>query len=231
MKTTNPIQNRVSKVDSTTWTQAPLVALDLEGTGAQDRDAEAILEIAVIPLAGGRPALADSYSTLISPGRPVPRRPWISPGLTDAALKDAPTLDKVEPDLAARLNGKIIAGHNISVDWRLLHLRCPAIQPAGLIDTLRLARHLHPGQKRNSLTALLDRYDLTSQVTALASRSQPHRALWDTTGTALLLTTLIGELHPAGTLTYSTLHDIAGLPLISRKPDHDAPQQLTLLDL
>ena len=103
-------------------------------------------------------------------------------------------------------------------------------QPA-LIDTLRLARHLHPGQKRNSLTALLDRYNLTSQITTLTPGSQPHRALWDTTGTALLLTTLISELHPAGTLTYSKLHDIAGLPLSSRKPGHDAPQQLTLLDL
>jgi hypothetical protein len=28
------------------WTTAPLVALDLEGSGAQDRDDEAILEIA-----------------------------------------------------------------------------------------------------------------------------------------------------------------------------------------
>src|SRR5258708_15685421 len=35
------------------WTTAPLVALDLEGSGAQERDDEAVLEIAVVPLVAG----------------------------------------------------------------------------------------------------------------------------------------------------------------------------------
>jgi hypothetical protein len=34
---------------SALWAQAHLTALDLEGTGAQDHDHEAILEIAVTP--------------------------------------------------------------------------------------------------------------------------------------------------------------------------------------
>ena len=126
------------------WTQAPLVALDLEGTGAQDRDDEAILEIALVPITAGRPAPNEAYTTLINPGRSIPRRPWISPGLTDATLATAPPLSDVEPELTWRLSGKILVGHNVSVDWRLLQRRCPAIQPAGLIDTLRLARHVHP---------------------------------------------------------------------------------------
>ncbi|GAA3752331.1 3'-5' exonuclease family protein [Salinactinospora qingdaonensis] len=72
------------------WTEAALIALDLEGTGAQDRENEAILEIATVPLAGGLPAMDEAYETLINPGRPVPRRPWISPGLTNAVLRQAP---------------------------------------------------------------------------------------------------------------------------------------------
>ena len=63
------------------WSTTPLVALDLEGSGAQDRD-EAILEIAIVPLTAGQPDIAGAYSTLINPGRKIPRRPWISPGLT-----------------------------------------------------------------------------------------------------------------------------------------------------
>ena len=46
------------------WSAAPLVALDLEGSGAQDRDDEAILEIAIVPIAGGQPDIAAS-----TPGR------------------------------------------------------------------------------------------------------------------------------------------------------------------
>lgn len=63
--------------------------------------------------------------------------------------------------------------------------------PAALIDTLRLARHAHPGEGGNNLATLLDRHQLTATVTELARDSQPHRALWDTTGTALLLGALI----------------------------------------
>jgi DNA polymerase III epsilon subunit-like protein len=66
------------------------VALDLEGSGAQDHDNEAILEIAVVPLTGGRPDTASAYTTLINPGRTIPGRPWISPGLTTAVLAAAP---------------------------------------------------------------------------------------------------------------------------------------------
>jgi DNA polymerase-3 subunit epsilon len=57
------------------WTDTPLVALDLEGTGAQDHDDEAILEIALVPITAGRPSLADAYTTLINPGRSIQRGP------------------------------------------------------------------------------------------------------------------------------------------------------------
>ena len=183
------------------WQDAPLVALDLEGTGGQDKEHEAILDIAIVPLTAGRPSLAGSYTTLINPGRPISRSPWISPGLTNATLADAPALADVAPELITRLSGKLIVGHNIGVDWRLLHRRRPDIHPDTLIDTLRLTRHVHPGQKGNSLTALLDRYELTETITALAPGSQPHRAPWDTLGAAVLLTTLINALPGSHTLT------------------------------
>ena len=205
------------------WANAPMVALDLEGTGAQDRGEEAILEIAVVPIVDGHPAVNDAYSTLINPGRRIPQRRWISPGLTDAALADAPTLPEIEPELDRRLTGQIIVGHNVfSVDWRLLHERCPAIQPIGLLDTLRLARHIHPGE-RLGLTDCLDRYGLTAQVTALAPASQPHRALWDTVAAAYLLTTLVNEL-PDRRRTRNELRRIAGT--ILHDDDHLGEQQL-----
>jgi DNA polymerase III subunit epsilon len=72
------------------WTTAPLVALDLEGSGAQVRDDEAILEIAVVPLVAAQPDMTAAHSTLINPGRRIPGRSWISPGLTNTALAAAP---------------------------------------------------------------------------------------------------------------------------------------------
>jgi DNA polymerase-3 subunit epsilon len=181
------------------WQQARLAALDLEGSGAQDRDDEAILEIAVVPIVGGQSDTASAYCTLVNPQRTVPRRPWISPGLTTSTLPGSPAITDIEPELARRLNGTFIVGHNIGVDWRLLHRRCPSIQPVGLIDTLRLARLARPGEKGNNLAKLLDRYQLTGTVTQLAAGSQPHRALWDTFGAALLLHALATVQYPNGT--------------------------------
>jgi DNA polymerase III subunit epsilon len=215
----------------TTWQEAALAALDLEGSGAQDHDGEAILEIAIVPIIGGQPCPADSYTTLINPGRPIPRRPWISPGLTTAALSSAPPLSQVSPELAARLAGKVIVGHNVSVDWRLLHRCCPDIAPAGLSDTLGLARHLHPSVKGRGLTELLDRYGLTSKVSELVPGGQPHRALWDTTGTALLLTALISGLPEGSTLSLEDLQRLASGPSLNGgHPPAEATGQLTLLE-
>jgi DNA polymerase-3 subunit epsilon/exodeoxyribonuclease X len=203
------------------WTDVPLVALDLEGSGAQDRDDEAILEIAVVPLADGKPSLADAYTTLINPGRTIPRRPWISPGLAGKVLTAAPTLSVVIPELAARINGKIVVGHNTGVDCRLLRRRCPDVRPQAVIDTLRLARHVNPGAKGNSLGDLLDRYSLTVGVSSLVPDGQPHRALWDTVGTALLLGALISDLGAVPTL--AEILRIAGLA--SGTPDAERKQR------
>ncbi|WP_435108435.1 3'-5' exonuclease [Nocardiopsis synnemataformans] len=177
------------------WTHAPLSALDLEGTGAQERDREAILEIAVVPLVGGSPDMGATYETLVNPGRPVPSRPWISPGLTDDVLREAPRPEEVGPGLHERVAGRYLVGHNVSVDWRLLHRHYPGLRPAGLIDTLRLARAARlEGSK--TLGAVLDRFGLRSRVDALVPGGRPHRALWDTVAAGLLLPVLVREVAP-----------------------------------
>jgi DNA polymerase III epsilon subunit-like protein len=198
------------------WAAAPLVALDLEGSGAQDHDDEAILEIAVVPLVAGQPDTAAAYSTLINPGRRIPRRPWISPGLTNTALAAAPAPAGVEPELARRINGHILVGHNIGVDWRLLHRRYPAITPTALIDTLRLARYLKLGSK-NSLSALTAQFDLTPDIDRLADDSHPHRALWDTIAAALLLPALVAKAWPQGA-TLTGLLAVAAIDLQTCAP-------------
>jgi len=207
-----------------TWTSASLVALDLEGSGAQDHEDEAILEIAVVPLAAGRPDTAAAYSTLINPGRRIPRRPWISPGLTDAALASAPAPAEIGPELAQRINGRIVVGHNIGVDWRLLHRRHPALTPAGLIDTLRLMRHLKLGGK-NSLGALTAQFGLTAEIERLADGSQPHRARWDTIAAALLLPTLTARAWPAG----ATLTDLLAVAAIDLETPAPAPTSASVM--
>jgi DNA polymerase-3 subunit epsilon len=203
-----------------------LVAIDLEGSGAQDRDSEAILEIALVPIIGWQPDTAGAYCTLINPQRPIPHRPWISPGLTDETLRTAPTITAVEPELARRINGKYLVGHNVGVDWRLLRRRCPTITPAGLIDTLRLARKIDP-DAQHGLATVLERYGLTRHVHRLAPGSAPHRALWDTVGSVLLLTALATQL-PGEQPDTKALLEAAGIQ--TDKPAMPATTQPSLFD-
>jgi DNA polymerase-3 subunit epsilon/exodeoxyribonuclease X len=193
------------------WHQAPIVALDLEGSGAQDHDAEAILEIAAVPLTGGQPDLVRAFTSLINPGRKIPHHPWLSPGLTNAVLATAPPLGHIEAQLAELIDGRWLVGHNVNVDWRLLSRRLPALRPVGLIDTLVLARAL--GQPKRSLAALVEQMDLTGLVTASAPGSQPHRALWDTVAVACLLPRLVNRLWPDKPPTLESLRLTAGVPL------------------
>ena len=203
---------------------AELVALDLEGSGAQDRDQEAILEIAVVPLVAGQPVLCDAYTSLVNPGRAVPMRPWISPGLTNAALRAAPPIADLEADFAARLNGRHLVGHNIGVDWRLLHRRCPTVNPAGLIDRLARWLRLNTG---NNLTQLLDHLGVTGQVNAAAAHARPHRALWDTIGAALLLPSLISRGWPTPP-SLTELAQVATLPTTATAHAHPEAEPDTL---
>jgi len=211
MKTISPDCETLTPMASQQWHDAPIVALDLEGSGAQDHEAEAILEIAAVPLLNGQPHLAHAFTSLINPGRKIPRHPWLSPGLTNDVLVTAPLLEDVESQLAELINERWIVGHNVNVDWRLLSRRLPALCPAGLIDTLALARAL--GQPKRSLSALVEQLRLTEVIAASAAGSQPHRALWDTVAVACLLPRLVERLWPDKPPTLETLRLTAGIPL------------------
>jgi hypothetical protein len=71
------------------WTTAPLVVLDLEGSGAQEHDDEAILEIAFVPVITGLPdipadtvrqVMADSGLACPPPQPALPSQAAAAPG-------------------------------------------------------------------------------------------------------------------------------------------------------
>ncbi|MFD8497704.1 PolC-type DNA polymerase III [Amycolatopsis sp. NPDC059657] len=212
------------------WTDADLVAIDLEGSGPQDPAGEAILEIALVPIRDGAPALDLAYSTLINPQRKITRGPWTSPGITNAVLEQAPSLDEVAPTIINMVAGARLVGHNVRVDWRLLHKTVPSAAPAGLIDTLRLAKHRHPELKKgHGLQAWIERLELTETITEASHGGQPHRALWDTVATATLLLTFLRE-RPATETELGTLLSTAGLDLDGNPHPAQPAEQHTLWD-
>lgn len=162
------------------WDHAPMVALDLECSGSQDRNGEMILEIALVPISGGRPALDQAWQSLVNPGRRIPRHPWISPGLTNEVLAQAPPWHAVEPAVRHCVHEAVLVGHNVRVDWRLLRRHSPRSRPAALLERSAwpAPRPRRPSRQIPHLPARRTRADRAGERPhpgrATASRSLGH---------------------------------------------------------
>ena len=92
-----------------------IAVIDVETTGVYNSDR--IVEIAILTLdCDGR--IHDEFETLVQPHRDVGPT-WIH-GIEANLVHSAPTFADVAPHVAARLNGAVIAGHNVRFDTRMV---------------------------------------------------------------------------------------------------------------
>jgi exodeoxyribonuclease X len=162
-----------------TWPVKFLV-VDVEGNGGQPPD---LIEFAALPLHAGQPSPATGWSTLVRP--PVPITPMATRihGIGNQDVQDAATWAETSGQVRALLDGAWIAAHNASVEYGLLTRLLPDWQPAGVIDTLKLSRHLFGKSTAHNLDALIIHTGIdTSRIPG-----RRHRAAFDAHATALLL--------------------------------------------
>ncbi len=159
-----------------------VVVVDIETTGWSAAN-DCIVEIACVAVDRG--AIADSWSSLVQPGRPVPADAIRIHGITDAMLAPAPQPAEVARTFRERCGGSMIAIHNADFDLPFLatllrrHGAAPLYNP--VVDTLGLARGLF-GHGGNALEELAQRHGIP--------HARPHRALCDARATADLLLAL-----------------------------------------
>ena len=158
----------------------PLVVVDVEGNGQTPPD---LVEVAALPIRDGRPDKATAGAWLIRPPRPVSPFAARIHGLTNQKLEGCPTWGTVAGDVRKTLEGAWICAHNASVDHGVLSRHLPNWEPAGVLDTLRLARATYKDTRKHGLDALIEhtKLDLTE------APAQRHRATFDAYATALLL--------------------------------------------
>ncbi|GAA3115068.1 3'-5' exonuclease [Streptosporangium carneum] len=196
-------------MDFGTW--PPLFVVDVEGNGAQPPD---LVEVAAVRIDGGQPVPQAALCTLIQPPRPISRFASRVHHITNRDVTDAPTWQHVAPTVQDTLQGTWIAAHNAHVDYTVLHRHLPGWKPAGVIDTLRLARAALPEAPGHGLDALLTHTGIdTGNIPG-----RRHRAGFDAHATARLLLTLAAR-YP----TWDALTAVAvppGLPGAAT-PDHE----------
>ncbi|WP_328747185.1 3'-5' exonuclease [Streptomyces sp. NBC_00285] len=164
-----------------------LFVVDVEGNGTNPPD---LVEIAALPVRAGVPDTTTAGAWLIRPERPVTARAAGIHGLTNEVLADQPVWAQLADAVHDFLGQNWISAHNAHVDYRELHRHLPTWKPAGVIDTLRLAKATYTGLPSYTLDALIKHVapDLSQ-----APRVGRHRATYDAYATAQLLLAMAGH--------------------------------------
>lgn len=172
------------------------VVIDTETTGLDPKQAR-LIEIGAIRLDGERLDPAETFSTLVRSGIPVPASATAIHGIDDAALADAPDFARVAPQLAAFLRGRPLIGHSIGFDLAIFgqaHARAGLAWTAPVsLDTRLLAQLVLPSLANYSLEALASLFGL--------SLDDRHRALADARLTGEIFLKLVPKLREAGIRT------------------------------
>lgn len=157
------------------------VVFDTETTGLEPEQGHRIIEIGAIEISNRR-RTGRQFHRYLCPDRDVDPGALQVHGLTNEFLASQPRFADVFPELREFIAGAELIIHNAAFDVAFLDAefaRLPgdagAVRIADLcavLDTLGVARQLHPGQ-RNSLDALCKRYSIDN------SHRELHGALLD----------------------------------------------------
>jgi len=139
------------------------IVLDTETTGLNARLGDRVIEIGCIEIRNRR-VTDRHFHAYLNPERDIEEGAAKVHGLTREFLADKPRFADVAGDFLDYVREAELIIHNAEFDLEFLNqeLALAKLAPlgeqvAGVIDTLALARELHPG-KRNSLDALCERY-------------------------------------------------------------------------
>jgi len=154
------------------------IILDTETTGLNAKGGDRVIEIGCIEMRSRR-VTDNHFHRYLNPERKSEEGAARVHGIADEFLTDKPKFAEIAKEFVDYVRGAELIIHNAGFDVEFLDLELEraglgkfADHVAGVVDSLALARELHPG-KRNSLDALCERYAVDNSHRTL------HGALLD----------------------------------------------------
>ncbi len=155
------------------------IVLDTETTGLEPELNHRVIEIGCVELVNRRPT-GRTFHRYFNPEREIDEGALSVHGISRTDLDGQPRFAQIADELLEFLRGSELVIHNADFDIAFLDAELSRVpgEPrrvasvCQVIDTLALARELHPGQ-RNSLDALCKRYGVDD------SQRELHGALLD----------------------------------------------------
>jgi len=155
------------------------IVLDTETTGLEPAAGHRVIEIGCVELVNRRPT-QNRFHRYVNPEREVDRAALDVHGIENEFLATQPKFAEIAREFIEFVKGAELVIHNADFDVEFLNHELKRLPDmpleirdcCGVLDTLALARRLHPGQ-RNSLDALAKRYNVDN------SKRELHGALLD----------------------------------------------------
>lgn len=156
------------------------IVLDTETTGIEPKEGHRIIEIGCVEVIN-RKLTGNHFHVYINPQRRVEQEAIDVHGITNEFLTDKPLFADVAQDFIEFIRGGQLVIHNAAFDVGFMdhefgmNPSTKSVKTADIcsvLDSLLLARKMHPGQK-NNLDALCKRYGIDN------SHRELHGALLD----------------------------------------------------
>lgn len=154
------------------------IFLDTETTGLEHKQGHRIIEVAGVEMVNRR-LTNRHFHKYINPERAIDEGAQAVHGISLEFLADKPKFAAIAADFLDFIRGAELVIHNAAFDVGFLNaelarLKLPPVGEvcSGVVDTLKMAKEMHPG-KKNNLNALCDRYEVDNSHRTL------HGALLD----------------------------------------------------
>ena len=173
------------------------VVFDIETTGLNSSK-DRITEIGAVKLRNGE--VIDRYSSLVNPQIPIPGFITKLTGITDAMVKEAPTIETVLPEFLKFSKGCALVAHNASFDIGFIrhYLHRIGVELNNpIIDTLELSRQMFPELRRHKLNIVAKHLGIELK--------NHHRAVDDATACAGILKKCIKVFKEKGITTIDSI--------------------------
>ena len=140
------------------------IILDTETTGLDPKLGHRVIEVAAVEIIDRRPT-GQHFHRYVNPGRASEEGALQVHGLTEEFLRDKPKFCDIAKEFLEFVAGAELIIHNAAFDCAFLdaELGLLDLKPinghcAQILDTLKMARELHPGKKNNlnSLCLMID---------------------------------------------------------------------------
>jgi DNA polymerase III epsilon subunit family exonuclease len=165
------------------------VFFDVETTGLSPLEKDRVIEIAMVKTKNG--SIVDKLEYMFNPDRGIPESASKVNNISDEMVKDAPKFSyDIAKEILNFIKDHILVAHSAAFDLGFLAYEIGRttlwFEKWSAIDTLKLARAIHPNLQKHRLSSLMEYY-------SIEPKGAFHRAINDTIGLQKLFFAMLNE--------------------------------------